>query len=115
MKYIFSIIAMILIVSAATPAQPKDITILSSIKAGDTLKQRIEIPEGKTTIDVWADDSSKITCKFYDGSGNLGLVEENVPRCRGNANIVLPWHLSLQVNAIEHKDIDVRIWVRPTT
>lgn len=108
MKHIFLILALIL-----APTQSHDRTLTGTLKAGSTLLQKIDVPAGRVTVEAWA-NGSKINCKFYDGSGNLGLTVNNAGRCAGTSSMTQPWFISIGITSAENKDIEYTIWVHPS-
>ncbi len=111
MKNILLILAILL--TSATVFAINDWTILGGLKPHETIVRGVNIPEGKTVIEVWTGDNSKISCQFLDVNGNIGLEEDHVNRCVGRANIVLPWHLNVKITNDENQETDFKIWIHP--
>lgn len=108
MKHIFIILAALLLAPASGPER----TYGGTLKAGLSLVQRVDVPAGRVTVEAWA-NGSKINCKFYDGSGNLGLTVPHATRCAGTSNMTQPWYVSIEISSAENKDIEYTIWMHP--
>jgi len=111
MKLFTPILTAILLFSATALAY--DMTYLSSVKAHTTRQVNVDLPSGKSTVEVWATGNEKITCTFIDkGTGNVAYESKDTQRCVGNANLSLPVTMLAKVSNNGDKDIDIRIQVR---
>ena len=110
MKLFTSIISSAILVSATAAAY--DTTYLYAVPAHYNKQMVVELPSGKSIIEVWAEDNEKISCTFVD-RGTYKTVYEAVDtqRCIGNANLSLPTFLLTKVINNGDKDIRVRTWI----
>jgi hypothetical protein len=110
-----SIIATAILFLSGT-ALAYDMTYMSSLKANQTKQVTVELPSGKSTVEVWATDNEKISCQFIDrGTGNVAYESSDTQRCVGRADLSLPAHMLAKITNNGNKDLDFRIWVHDTT
>lgn len=113
MKFPTIIATAILFLSATAMAY--DQTYLSRIKATQTREVLVELPNGKSTVEVWGTDKENISCTFIDrGTGNVAYESKDTQRCVGRADLSLPAHMLAKITNNGNKDLDVRIWVHDT-
>lgn len=119
MKYIILTIATILIFvftyASLSRADVNDITYMGTVKAHQTITQRVNVQAGNTTIEVFNSFTpSKISCVFEDVNGKTS-EQMNVDRCVGNIkNSIMPWHVLVSITNDGNKDIDFKIWAHET-
>jgi hypothetical protein len=103
------------IVFFSATALAGDMTYLSSAKSRETRSMLVDLPSGKSQVDVWGTDNETISCVFVDrGTGNVAYEATNVTRCVGTANLTLPTTIQAKITNNGNKDIQFRVWVRST-
>ena len=111
MKLFTSILAAILFIS--TTALAYDWTYVGPVKAHSTREKVVDLPSGKSIVEVWAVGDEKITCVFVDkGTGNVAYEAKDTIRCVGGANLALPARILVRITNNGDKDIESRIQVR---
>jgi hypothetical protein len=111
MKLCISIITTILLISTTVLAY--DITYCGLLKTHSTKQVVVELPTGKSTIEVWGSNHEKINCLFVDkGTGNKAFEAEDTELCSGTANLSLPAVILARITNNTDSDIDLSIEVK---
>jgi hypothetical protein len=112
----FILIPALLLGFAATTLAMQDNTILGLLKPKETITTRwIELPAGKTTVEVIADEKSHpLICKFVDADGNV-LSEQHTDHCLINAVQPQSAHFTISLtNTQEDKAVFYKIYMHDT-
>ena len=110
-----TILAAALSATTAAAADAYDWTHLANVKAHQTSQTVVELPGGKSTVEVWAHDNAEISCTFIDrGTGNVAYQATKVQRCVGQASLSLPATMTVRITNESNKDLDYRIWIHET-
>lgn len=82
----FLLLACIMTVASASWAKLilVDKTLLKSLDGHKSLVTQLDLPPGRTTITVVAEENAVISCQFVNSSGVVGLEQNNVSKCWGN-------------------------------
>jgi hypothetical protein len=111
MKLSLLIGAAILFLSGTAIAH--DMTYLALAKPHETKQMSVDLPAGKSVVEVWSEDHSKISCTFVQrATGEVVYEATNVDRCIGNAKLTLPVIITMRITNHEDKDAYLRVWVR---
>lgn len=110
MKYLttFILAAGLLIASSATA--DNDITMLGNLKANETKPVKVYIPVGNLTVQVFSTkEDNEFTCRFLDGSGNLGLEQKHATKCVGNFTSNQHGHITVVILNEQNRAVDYKI------
>ena len=115
MKHI-AILFSIAILCFSLPVFAYDFTRLGSVKPHHvTVFPSVELPEGKSSTEVWASNNEKISCRFIsETTAELVYSADDTQRCIGTANLVFPARIHIIILNKGDKQIDVRAWVHST-
>lgn len=105
------LICLIVLITTTANAQSykKELTISGALQPHESFVHRVPLKEGKTRIEAYATDGSIISCQFMDSNGNVLLDQKDTTYCVGNADISLPWYLSIKLTNSQNKMIDYRV------
>jgi len=99
----------------ASTATAYDTTYMAHLHGHETMQMDIDLPEGKSTTEVWGTGNETISCTFIDlGNGNIAYKIKNVKRCVGVVNLDRPTHVSANITNNNNDDLDFKIWVHST-
>lgn len=106
-KYILIVIGFGILSISNIGAQ--DLTKFGSLDAGQTKSVKVSLDKGKSVVSVYTMGESLLSCKFIDSSGNVGLEQKKVKRCRGESALNAPADITVQITNEDSKPIEYRL------
>lgn len=99
----------------ASTAMANNETYMVHSHAHETTQVAVDLPIGKSAVEVWGAGGESISCTFIDrATGNIAYEAHNVKRCLGLANTEDVVHLFVNVINGNDTDLDFKIWVHST-
>lgn len=106
MKFYSIIIVFVILIAA--PALAYDLTYFGPLKAKEARSLEIQIPKGKSIIDVSSTNDSPLNCKFGTSFG-LSVLQNN--KCKLYVLSDSLSHMSVEISNPLDKSSDYKIWV----
>lgn len=102
------------IVLCATTALAHDLTYTGPIKSGETKSVKVNLPDGKMTVEVFSPNvETKFNCQFSYTYGGVVDEQKNTPKCLRNFIVQSENTMVVSLTNLG-KDSDYRIWVHDT-
>lgn len=114
MKLFAAITSAILLTAGVAMAY--DMThLLNRVEPHQTRLATVDLPAGKSTVEVWGERQDSISCTFVDYGTNKVVYEaSNVTRCIGTADLSLPARVQARITNNGNQVTDIRIQVHDT-
>lgn len=99
--------------SSIAIAREADRTVVGQLTPHETKPVSFKVVPGDFSIQVFSNvERAKITCKFVDGAGNVGLVQTLADRCVGNVKLKQPGSMSVVITNEDGRLIDFNVLIQ---
>jgi len=110
---LLSISAVILTISAISLAKSDDRTLMGSLNANETKPVKFQLQPGNFEIKVLPNkENAKLSCKYVDGAGNVGLEQKSTSQCKGLINTTQLGSMTLVLTNENDSRIDYSVFIK---
>lgn len=110
MKIFIPLIAMIVLFTVSAFAH--DMTYMGTVKPGGTKELVVQLPAGKSVVEVYGSNKEHMTCQFIDNrTGMVAFLDKDSVRCVGTSDLTLPANITVKISNLETTRLDFKIWV----